>query len=100
MYPFEEDDDVMGKRMTLDNEKLLDLIQATVREWQSAEEGFLDQCDAYTIGDRDYLRAEELKELYQSLIREAKRRNLALSKEQLISQVIYTHSDKNNRDKT
>lgn len=92
MYPFEEDDEPMEeKRMALDNGKLLDLIQATVREWQSA--------DLNTIDDRDYIRAEELKELYQSLIREAKRRNLTLSKEQLISQVIYTHSEENSRDK-
>ena len=101
MYPFEEDDDAMKtRRSNLDDGQLLGLIQETVKEWKSAEDYFSKQCDVYTLKDKNYARIQELKDLYESLIREAKDRNLALSKEKLISQIIYTHSDKDRLNKT
>ncbi len=77
------------ERWNLDNEKLLELIHETVREWQSAESRFVSE----DLEEQNYLRVELLKELYQSLIREAKERDLTLSKEQLINQIIHRHPD-------
>ncbi len=95
MDPFVKDDDTMETgRWNLDDRKLLELIQETVREWQNAERNYLSQDDSHPLREQNYLRVQVLKELYQSLIREAKKRELTLSSEQLINQIISTHQDK------
>jgi len=77
----------------LDNGRLLELIQDTIREWQDAESCYLSKDGIEELEDKNYRKIQLLKELYQSLIREAKERNLTLSKEQLFTQIITNYSD-------
>ena len=93
MDPFVKDDDTMETgRWNLDDRKMLELIQETVREWQNAERNYLSQDDSHPLREQNYLRVQVLKELYQSLIRKQKRE--LTSSEQLINQIISTHQDK------
>ncbi|MDD3613022.1 MAG: hypothetical protein WC097_01760 [Eubacteriales bacterium] len=69
-----------------DNAHLLKAIQEALTKWREAEELFMYQ-DIYTKKNDHILNIERLKQAYIDLLKEAKKRNLSLTKDQMAERI-------------
>jgi len=69
-----------------DNAHLLKAIQEALIKWREAEELFMYQ-DIYTKKNGHILNIERLKQAYIDLLKEAKKRNLSLTKDQMAERI-------------
>ena len=69
-----------------DNAHLLKAIQEALIKWREAEELFMYQ-DIYTKKNDHILKIERLKQAYIDLLKEAKKRNLSLTKDQMAERI-------------
>ena len=69
-----------------DNAHLLKAIQEALTKWREAEELFMYQ-DIYTKKNGHILNIERLKPAYIDLLKEAKKRNLSLTKDQMAERI-------------
>lgn len=69
-----------------DNAYLLKAIQEALTKWREAEELFMYQ-DIYTKKNDHILNIERLKQAYIDLLKEAKKRNLSLTKDQMAERI-------------
>jgi hypothetical protein len=75
------------------DDMLLDLIHDALKRWKAAE---LDarRNKAYLLEYRNRIRAEALRNIYLELLREARRRRLSLTDQQLLDRILYPVSDR------
>lgn len=69
-----------------DNAHLLKAIQEALTKWREAEELFMYQ-DIYTKKNDHILNIERLKQAYIDLLKEAKKRKLSLTKDQMAERI-------------
>lgn len=74
------------------NEVILDMIHTALQKWKKAEYMTLDD-DVYILKNRNRIRAEALKSIYLELLKEAKKRDISLSNEQLLDRILYTYDE-------
>lgn len=74
------------------NEVILDMIHTALQKWKKAEYMTLDD-DVYILKNRNRIRAETLKSIYLELLKEAKKRDISLSSEQLLDRILYTYDE-------
>lgn len=74
------------------NEVILDMIHTALQKWKKAEYMTLDD-DVYILKNRNRIRAEALKSIYLELLKEAKKRDISLSSEQLLDRILYTYDE-------
>lgn len=74
------------------NEVILDMIHTALQKWKKAEYMTLDD-DVYILKNRSRIRAEALKSIYLELLKEAKKRDISLSSEQLLDRILYTYDE-------
>ncbi|HZJ57561.1 MAG TPA: hypothetical protein VFD89_04895 [Clostridia bacterium] len=75
-----------------DNETLLGLLQGAFKDWKRAQNICVRQGDIYIRQNSYFDNAENLRDTYLSLLNEARKRDLSLSREELINSILYTES--------
>lgn len=73
-----------------DDAMLLKMIHEALKKWKNAE-GFAlaEQTDVLVV--RNKIRAAALRNIYIELLREARKRDLSLTTEQLLDRILYTY---------
>ncbi len=72
-----------------ENDVLLELIHRALIQWKRAEKDYLRQGDIYMLKSRNTMSAQMLREIYISLLKEARKRELVLTEEQLLDRILY-----------
>ncbi len=74
----------------LKDDNLLELLHKALIQWKAAEVRAEKVGEVYVLKNRNQLRAAALQKIYVELHKEARKRALSLSTEQLLARIIYT----------
>jgi hypothetical protein len=91
VYAWKRVDGIMQELGCLqgENDVLLELIHRALIQWKRAEKDYLRQGDIYMLKSRNTMSAQMLREIYISLLKEARKRELVLTEEQLLDRILY-----------
>lgn len=91
VYTLKRVDGVMQRLSCLqgENDVLLELIHRVLIQWKKAEKNYIRQGDIYILKNPNTMRTRMLREIYISLLKEARKRRLVLTEEQLLHRILY-----------
>jgi hypothetical protein len=77
-----------------DNEVLLELVQKAYKKWKWAELNYKRQDGVYVLKNRNKIRAESLRDIYITLLLEARKRDVSMTPKQLFNFILYPSPEK------
>ncbi|MGI5851581.1 MAG: hypothetical protein GX340_02425 [Clostridiales bacterium] len=81
-----------SKPEVYDNKVLIENLQRAYRDWKCIESMSIEQGNVYVRHNNICGNAESLKDAYLALLRKARERGLSLTREELLSFILYTET--------